>query len=119
MYTPVRAYARVFQIILEVHHIHVYFLSLDQNVNRSTEVQSIVEQSLKYLDTRTKFWRQTLPLHALRSMQTRNFQLPVASLAVRDDAQMLRTHAKGFSPCPRLWSEWHEQAERIEYNRRA
>ena len=60
----------------------------DQNVNRSSEVQSIVQQSLKYLDTRSKFWRQTLPLHALRSMQTRNFQLPVASLAVRDDSSL-------------------------------
>ena len=61
----------------------------DRNVSgKSSDVQSIVEESLKYLDTRTKFWKQTLPNHALRSMQTRSFQFPVASLAVRDDSSL-------------------------------
>ena len=51
-------------------------------------MQSLVEESLKYLDTRTKFWKQTLPLHAMRNMQTRSYQFPVASLGVRDDSSL-------------------------------
>lgn len=60
----------------------------DNNVSKSSDVQNIVEESLKYLDTRNKFWKQTLPVHALRSMQTRSYQFPVASLGVRDDSSL-------------------------------